>query len=168
MNCKNWKIKISDLLDGVLPGAEILSVREHIDSCPDCGDFYRDCRQISDFIDAQMADREPSPFIWNKIERRITSESDVREKASFLDLFRLPRLAYGAASAALLVSLALLLHSQGPSSEELQQLAAIEEYSLEIEGNPFLDRIEKTRHNPFFRFEAGEFNPFNSSPEEIK
>jgi len=168
MNCKNWKIKISALIDGNLPEAEKGSVLEHTRSCPECGDFYQDCSTISRLLDAQVADRKPSPFIWNKIERRITSGTEIPERASFLDLFRLPRLAYGMASAALLVSLAALVHLQGPSSEDMQQLAAIEAYNLEIEGNPFLDRIEQNRNNPFFSYEAGKVNPFNGSPEEIK
>lgn len=168
MKCNDWKIKISVLLDGALPEAETKTVLQHLEFCRDCRAFHEENSAISALFAIRAENKEPSPFIWNKIERRITSASEKHQGHSLLDYFRLPRFAYGLASAALLLSLAAIVQLRGPSTEERRLLAEIETYNIEVQGNPFLERIEQTSRNPFFEYKAGTVNPFAKSLRENK
>ena len=163
MKCKNWKIQISAYLDGALDKADRQAVIQHIESCRECRVFHEENVTLSSLFSVHAEGKSPSPFIWNKIERRITSANGKTSRPSFLDHFRLPRLAYGMASAMLLISLAALVQLRGPSVEDRQLLAEMDAYTIDVQGNPFLNRTSNEIDNPFFRHETGSVNPFDSN-----
>lgn len=168
MKCKDWKIKISAFLDGALDEAESSKVISHIESCPECRSFNQEHSALNALFSARAADAAPSPFTWNKIERRITSGAEEAPRQSFLDYLRMPRLAYGLASAMVLISLAALVQLRGPSSEELQLLAEMDAFTIEAQGNPFIDMTSTDSSNPFFSYAAKSVNPFDSNVKADK
>ena len=168
MKCENWKIQISAYLDGALDTAESQAVLQHIESCRECRTFHEETLALSSLFSVRAEGKSPSPFIWNKIERRITAQEETKNRLSFLDFFRLPRMAYGMASAMLLIALVALVQLRGPSVENRQLLAEMDAYTIQAEGNPFLARTSLESDNPFFRYKAGSVNPFNSNLEADK
>jgi len=168
MKCKNWKIQISAYLDGALDKADRQAVIQHIESCRECRIFHEKHLALSSLFSVRAEGKSPSPFIWNKIERRITSANRETSRPSLLDHFRLPRLAYGMASAMLLISLAALVQLRKPSVEDRQLLAEMDTYTMDVQGNPFLKKASIEIDNPFFRYETGSANPFNSNLEADK
>ncbi len=163
MKCESWKIQISAYLDGALDGIASDAVLRHIESCQECRRFHQDNSALSSLLSDRVEGKTPSPFAWNKIERRITVGENQKSSQSFLDYFRLPRMAYGLASALVLISLATLLQLRGPSDEDIQLLAEMDAYTISAKGNPFLERAILEGDNPFFRFESGLDNPFESN-----
>ena len=163
MKCESWKIQISAYLDGALNRAASEEVLRHIDSCQECRKFHQENFELSSLLKNRVEGKSPSPFAWNKIERRIAAAENQKSSQSFLNYFRLPRMAYGLASAMLLISLATLIQLRGPSDKDLQLLAEMDAFTITTKGNPFLDRAILEDDNPFFRFESGSDNPFNSN-----
>ena len=168
MKCKDWKIKISEFLDGALDEAESAKVLSHIESCPECGRFYDEHSAICELVSSRAENAAPSPFTWNKIERRITSEPEAAPGRTILDFLRMHRFAYGLASAMVLICLAALIQLRGPSSEELQLLAEMDAYTIEAQGNPFISMGDPAGDNPFFSYESGSANPFDNTVEAEK
>lgn len=168
MKCKNWKIQISAYQDGALNKAERAEVLHHLDSCQECRGYNEELLALSLLLGRRAEGKAPSPFLWNKIERRITAAEAGQPGMSFLDHFRLPRLAYGIASAMALICLATMLQLRGPSAEERQMLAEMDAYTIAVHGNPFLDRTSLDNDNPFIRFEPGSVNPFKNNSRTEK
>ena len=163
MKCENWKIQISAYQDGALNEADSAEVRRHLDSCQECRGYNEELIALSSLLCGRAEGKSPSPFLWNKIERRITAPEAEKSGMSFLDHFRLPRLAYGIASAMVLICLATVLQLRGPSAEDRQLLAEMDAYTIAVHGNPFLDQASLNSDNPFMRFESGSVNPFKNS-----
>jgi len=163
MKCKDWRIQISAFLDNALDETEREKTLRHIRECRECGKFHQEASDLSVLFTARLEGKEPSPFLWNKIERRITAANESKSRASFLEYLRLPRLAYGLASAMLLISLAALVQLRGPSVEDRELLAEMDAYELAYKGNPFLEKVEQKMQNPFLKHETGAVNPFDST-----
>jgi predicted anti-sigma-YlaC factor YlaD len=163
MKCKNWKTQISAYQDGALNEADSSEVRRHLASCQECGRYSEELQELSSLVCNRVEGKSPSPFLWSKIERKITAVEAEKSGVPFLDHFRLPRLAYGIASAMILICLATLLQLRGPSAEEKQLLAELDAYTIAVHGNPFLDQTSLDNDNPFFRFESGSVNPFKNN-----
>ena len=168
MKCKDWKIKIFEFLDGALGEAEASKVLSHIESCPECRRFNEEHSAVGNLVSAHVENAAPSPFTWSKIEHRITSEPEAVPGRAILDYLRMPRFAYGLASALVLICLAALIQLRGPSSEELQLLAEMDAYTIEAQGNPFINMREPGDDNPFFSYESGSVNPFENKAEAKK
>lgn len=168
MSCKDWKIKISAHLDGVLPETDRERLFQHLETCPECRNFYEEMSVLSNLIAAGANGKEPSPFLWYKIERGIAEAGENSRRPSGWELIRLPRAAYAAASIVVMITLAALLQLGGPSSSERQQLAEIDAYHIELRGNPFLEEIDNSDRNPFFNYNPEAVNPFASNLKENK
>jgi anti-sigma factor RsiW len=168
MGCSKWQIDISALLDGSLDSARSDEVRRHLDSCADCASFRQEQKELGRLLKAGSPTLEPPVALWKRIEAEITtSRREIPAKRAswnLAELFRLPQVGYGLASALLLLITALVvIQVRQPGMLENQQLAELDEFSLESTDNPFLSSIKT--ENPFFAVEelapTGSSNPFD-------
>lgn len=162
MNCFNFRIQISALLDDGLEAREVTELQDHFARCPSCAGFYEEQQQLAELFKEGAFDLEPPREIWNRIESRIGSGSERRrfELNRLLPLFRPADLRYAAAGLVVLIlcSLALIHFGSGPSLRPLL-LAELKSYDLKVVGNPFIPRMGT--ENPFLAFDRDpDRNPF--------
>jgi len=169
VNCRNWKIEISALLDENLADEQRGEAERHIAECSECTVFYREQAEVNRQLQDTMFDLPLPSSVWARVEAAIKEEEAAREtrKRSSWDLttlFRLPRWGYGVAGAAAAVfTVFLAVQTRGPSQEQI--LAELDGFSVEAESNPFLGKVVRPE-NPFFSYTgADESNPFGD--EEV-
>jgi anti-sigma factor RsiW len=122
MNCENYQLLISDLVDGSLTTEDCQRVELHLSACPDCADARGDMSAIVEFCREHRGEYEALPnerALWVRIsnvleaETTIPSRTDVPESAGWW--FRLmnrswqlsfPKLAALVAGIVLVVSVA--------------------------------------------------------------
>ncbi|MDA2933893.1 zf-HC2 domain-containing protein [Acidobacteria bacterium AH-259-D05] len=158
MDCEGVKIQVSALLDANLDVEQVKEMERHLESCPSCAQFYQEELELAQWLkEAGNFQLEPPPAIWQRIDSQISAEP---RKSSLL-LLPVFDFRYAVAGLAILIlfSLALLSIFTTPQGD-LQLLAELESYSLEVEGNPFLSQMRLK--DPFFEFDGkAEGNPFN-------
>src|SRR5256714_14760427 len=77
MNCENYQILLSDLVDGALTAEDCSRVELHLTSCPDCADARNDLRVIVDFCQEQRGQYDSIPnerAMWLRISNLIEAE----------------------------------------------------------------------------------------------
>ena len=122
MNCENYQVLISDLVDGTLTAEDCQTVELHLSACPDCADARSDLSAIVEFCREHRGEHEALPnerALWVRVsniieaETSIPSHTDVSESAGWW--FRLmnrswqlsfPKLAGLVAGIVLVVSIA--------------------------------------------------------------
>lgn len=152
MNCQQIKLQIVSLLDEN-PEADLRGdIRAHLESCKFCADFYGEQLELDQLLQVGFPQLEPSPAIWQRIERTIRAEEEsTRRRPGFewiLDWFRVPALRLVATAATLLVILSAVLFRFPADEVETDLLTKLESYQLEVKENPFLD-FSRTDGNPF-------------------
>ena len=109
MDCFETKKRIALFLDDLLEPEEILSLQNHIESCPPCAEERRRVERLFGLAKAYTAP-EPSPFLWQKIRAALRKPAPLpfgQRIEALLDRCReatlrfFPGYAAGAASAAL-------------------------------------------------------------------
>ena len=169
MNCRNWKIEISALLDENIADEHRGDVERHIAECSDCAAFYREQAEVNRQLQDAMVDLPLPASIWARVETTIREEEATRATRKrfswdLTELFRLPKWGYGLAGAAAAVfTVFLAVQTRGPSQEQI--LAELDGFSVEAESNPFLGQVVRPE-NPFFSYaETDGSNPFGG--EEV-
>ena len=86
MNCENYQILLSDLVDGTLMAEDCARVELHLSSCPDCAEARNDLHVIIDFCREQRGQYDAIPnerAMWLRISNLIEAEksSPVRLQA---------------------------------------------------------------------------------------
>lgn len=122
MNCENYQLLISDLVDGTLTAEDCQRVELHLSACPDCAEARGDLSAIVEFCREHRGEYETLPnerALWVRInnvleaETTIPSRTDVSKRAGWW--FRLmnqswqlsfPKLAGLVAAIVLVVSIA--------------------------------------------------------------
>jgi len=77
MNCENYQILLSDLVDGALPTEDCAQLELHLNSCPDCNDARSDLSVIIDFCREQRGVYDPVPnerAMWLRISNLLEAE----------------------------------------------------------------------------------------------
>jgi len=77
MNCENYQILLSDLVDGALSAEDCTRLELHLSSCPGCADAHNDLRVIVDFCREQRGIYDPVPneqAMWLRISNLIEAE----------------------------------------------------------------------------------------------
>src|ERR1044072_5395194 len=77
MNCENYQVLLSDLVDGALPTEDCVRLELHLNSCPDCNDARNDLSVIVDFCREQRGVYDPVPnsqAMWLRISNLIEVE----------------------------------------------------------------------------------------------
>jgi len=115
-DCDRYEVLVSAWLDGELERAEQRGMLDHLMRCARCRDFYLEARALSGLLavaGAPAAAEQPSPEVWERIERSALSERSARDRgrgrAPWPGLAwarRVPIGAFAAAAAVLLVVLA--------------------------------------------------------------
>ncbi len=171
MNCQEQRIRITAWIDHSLEAESVALVKQHLGTCSSCARFYREQADLSEWLNRNDVCLTPSPMVWERIEATLSRHPSRRESHfsidSFLDLFRLPALRYALASTAAFIFFSLFLFDVGSHPrEERQLLLSLKAYTLEVDGNPFQERMDHS--NPFFTSRLpGDQNPFirGGSPE---
>lgn len=92
MNCENYQVLISDLVDGTLTAEDCQTVELHLSACPDCADARSDLSAIVEFCREHRGEYEALPnerALWVRVsniieaETSIPSPTDVSESAGW-------------------------------------------------------------------------------------
>ena len=92
MNCENYHLLISDLVDGTLTAEDCQRVELHLSACPDCADARSDLSAIVEFCREHRGEYEALPnerALWVRVsniieaETSIPSPTDVSESAGW-------------------------------------------------------------------------------------
>jgi len=70
MTCAEFQKVLPQIIDGGGNAEE----QEHLRTCPVCSDLVADLRYIADIAKLLLPMEEPSPRVWNGIERTIERE----------------------------------------------------------------------------------------------
>ena len=169
MNCRNWKLEISALLDENLADDLRSGVERHIAECSACAAFYHEHAEVNRQLQEAAFDLPLPSSIWARVETTIRDKEAARSREKrfswdFTELLRIPRWGYGLAGAAAAVfAVFMAVQTRGPSQESI--LAELDGFTVQAENNPFVTEVVRPE-NPFFSYErTGEANPFGG--EEI-
>jgi hypothetical protein len=170
MNCEAWRIEIAAFLDGSSDPEMVSRVRQHLETCSSCLEFYREQSQLNALLGSPALDLEPPEYLWHRIESRIEHRQETGAIQSVLAylcrLWSVPRLRYALVSTVLLlVASWSLLELKNQRDADRVLLARIDAYQMEVvEGNPFLLDLKKASpvDNPFFTLSTPSSNPFES------
>jgi anti-sigma factor RsiW len=78
MNCENYQVLISDLVDGVLTAEDCQRVELHLSACPDCADARSDLSAIIEFCREHRGEYDAVPnerALWVRISNVIEAEN---------------------------------------------------------------------------------------------
>src|ERR1041385_689565 len=84
MNCENYQILLSELVDGTLTAEDCARVELHLSSCPDCVDARNDLRVIVDFCREQRGQYDAVPnerAMWLRISNLLEAEQRSANRA---------------------------------------------------------------------------------------
>lgn len=84
MNCENYELLLSDLVDGILTAEDCQRVELHLSACPDCADAHSDLRAIVEFCRGHRGVYEAVPnerALWVRISNVIEAESPARSRS---------------------------------------------------------------------------------------
>jgi hypothetical protein len=77
MNCENYQILVSDLVDGALAADDCVQLELHLNSCPDCNDARNDLSVIIEICRDQRGVYDPLPnerAMWLRISNLLEAE----------------------------------------------------------------------------------------------
>ncbi len=163
MSCPTRREDILAWLDRSLDPDRAQALRAHLEDCPACSRFHVEQLEFGRLLESAAEVRlEPPARIWHRIESELAAGQAAGFPArTLLDLFRLPRFAYGFAAFVLLALTALVAiqtRDTGLAADEV--LARLDAFSIQTSGNPFLTPPMEAQ-NPFFILERDEpDNPF--------
>jgi hypothetical protein len=84
MNCENYELLLSDLVDGTLTAEDCQKVELHLSACPDCAGAHTDLRAIVEFCREHRGVYEAVPnerALWVRISNVIEAESPTRSRS---------------------------------------------------------------------------------------
>jgi hypothetical protein len=70
MTCAEFQKALPDIIDG--GGTE--EEKRHLESCPVCSDLVADLRYIAECAKLLVPMQDPSPRVWNNIEKSLERE----------------------------------------------------------------------------------------------
>ncbi|MBI4650064.1 zf-HC2 domain-containing protein [Candidatus Desantisbacteria bacterium] len=85
MNHKNIQKKFLFYIDGNLPASEMNMVKEHISLCPLCSKHLDEISEIWK-QEKILEEREPSPYIWKKLEKNIREYENNKYTFLYIDI----------------------------------------------------------------------------------
>ena len=151
MNCSQARIQISALVDRSVSAVQAMVVKEHLESCDSCGRFYREQVEMGRLLGGMALEVEPPERMWLAIESQVGAGNQTfgLDLSRLLTLFEIPSFRQVAVSLVVLVMFSIAFLRLDTSSELNQQvLAELGSYSVAVDGNPFLLRVE-AQENPF-------------------
>ncbi|MCE5300852.1 MAG: zf-HC2 domain-containing protein [Spirochaetia bacterium] len=136
--CSQFKELIMEMVDGELPETDILSVREHIKSCPECLKYEKELKNMVK-ITASMRVEAPV-FAENRIMAAINSQ---KKKPAFS---MSGVLSYASSFAVILVVATLIIYKPagGPKSD----LTSIKDAPVIVSGKTNISKNEKNTIMP--------------------
>lgn len=167
MKCDEIQLEISALLDGNLAAGEAEKVRSHCRRCPSCRDFLKEQRELAPFLRSNDPGQDPPAHLWYQIRDRIETQASVGKatssRHSWWNFLQIPRWVYPTGAAAALLYLSFLLIDFDGQPNQENYLAELEEFNLQVAGNPFLSEVGNAE-NPFLDMTAPQNpdNPFQS------
>ena len=84
MNCENYQLLISDLVDGTLTAEDCQRVELHLSACPDCADARSDLSAIVEFCREHRGEYEALPnerALWVRVSNIIEAETSIPARA---------------------------------------------------------------------------------------
>ena len=112
--CELIEARLSDYLDGLLPGAERVGYEAHVHSCPDCAPLLASVRGIVGELHAMEDLEAPPKLVYAILDQTLGPRETLTSWQAFLKLIRgmaTPKFAYGAAS--ILATLVIIVSSLG-------------------------------------------------------
>lgn len=168
MKCHRWQVEISAWLDDQLSSREAESLQAHLNGCPECRRFYQDQLEGQALLEQATELRlQPGPQVWAGVRARIAATASRSERSwcpPHWGAFGIPRLAYGVVTLLIVVAGMFWMLRWQPDALELRQLAELDEFSLDVAGNPFIMEARFERENPFLPVAFGDDgNPFSQN-----
>jgi len=171
MNCRETQHTMDQRIAQMVISEEAdRTLQEHLTACPDCSDRYEELCAVDGFIAAHAEMRDPSVFLWTRIEARVEERPRPAESYWIGSVLRFPllalawakqrQLAAGLCMVALLVSV-LFVNRQSVNFERNQLLGQIDRYADQL-------AVTAGNENPFpvdLAGAAGSDNPFPVLPE---
>jgi len=80
MNCENYQVLISDLVDGTLTAEDCQTVEVHLSACSDCADARGDLSAIVEFCREHRGEYEALPnerALWVRVSNVIEAETSI-------------------------------------------------------------------------------------------
>jgi len=80
MNCENYQVLISDLVDGTLTAEDCQTVEVHLSACSDCADARGDLSAIVEFCREHRGEYETLPnerALWVRISNVVEAETSI-------------------------------------------------------------------------------------------
>ena len=134
--CESYEVHISALLDGEATRADTMLVLDHLPQCDSCRDFYRQARELQDFVDASPL--VPGATVATELRAQqsgaallLQQEDTVARRAVVIPLERAPRWIWGLA-ASLLIALGFGLGHVGSAAPGALQSGVLQ---VEIGAN---------------------------------
>ena len=84
MNCENYQVLISDLVDGTLTAEDCQTVEVHLSACSDCADARGDLSAIVEFCREHRGEYEALPnerALWVRVSNIIEAETSIPARA---------------------------------------------------------------------------------------
>lgn len=85
MNCENYQVLISDLVDGTLTAEDCRRVELHLSACPDCAGARGDLSTIVEFCREHRGDYDAVPnagALWVRISNVIEAETSLSSRTA--------------------------------------------------------------------------------------
>jgi len=79
MECRDMKEKLSAYLDGALPSEEKKLIKEHLNSCPQCGMALKELKKTEEFV-RNLEEVEPPAWLTQKIMARVKAEEEKKRR----------------------------------------------------------------------------------------
>jgi len=80
MNCENYQVLISDLVDGTLTAEDCQRIELHLSACPDCAEARGDLSAIVEFCREHRGEYEALPnerALWVRVSNVIEAETSI-------------------------------------------------------------------------------------------
>ena len=80
MNCENYQVLISDLVDGTLTAEDCQRIELHLSACPDCAEARSDLSAIVEFCREHRGEYEALPnerALWVRVSNVIEAETSI-------------------------------------------------------------------------------------------
>lgn len=140
-NCDSIKARLADYAVGLIEGRERDEMERHLQACAACQRELRALQRTGALLNALPLE-EPPPGLWDAVRDEIETPARESARAPWWEWFRLPRLAYATAAAAIIVTAVVLMTPQHspPAGEAAERADYIERHEMLAWHDPLSDK----------------------------
>jgi len=144
MKCTEIKKLLPDYSVGALSHKKRETIRQHLDSCPECRRELISLEKTAALLDA-IPQEEPPAFMWRKVKREITQQEQIetpfwQKIGEWLWWKRIPAMAAGLAVLILTVGLYFVVWQSPTEQSQFTLQAEMEQQTFSHWNTSFADR----------------------------